>query len=61
VCPLCPGTSDVHLFGYGKGIINLDAEIAHGLSILVCPSSSWTARKLPVRRYIRVGFVRRSE
>ena len=26
-CPLCPGNSDVNLFSYGQGIINLDAEI----------------------------------
>ena len=28
--PLCPGSSDVNLFRYGEGIIDLDAEIAHG-------------------------------
>ena len=31
------------------------------LSILVWPSKSCTARKLPVRRQISVAFVRRSE
>jgi hypothetical protein len=27
-CPLCPGTSDLDLFRYRKGIIDLDAEIS---------------------------------
>jgi hypothetical protein len=26
---LCPHTSDIDLFGYGKGVVNLDAEISH--------------------------------
>ena len=29
-CPLCPGNSDINLFRYGKGIIDLDAEIPDG-------------------------------
>jgi len=28
--PLCPGISDVHLFRYGEGIINLDAQVSNG-------------------------------
>src|SRR6202040_2682278 len=31
------------------------------LSIFVCPNSSWTAGKLPVRRYMSVALVRRRE
>jgi hypothetical protein len=27
-CPLCPGISDIDLFGYRKGIIYLDAEVS---------------------------------
>jgi hypothetical protein len=26
-CPLCPGTSDVNLFRYRKGIIHLNSEV----------------------------------
>ena len=26
-CPLCPGISDINLFRYCKGVIDLDAEI----------------------------------
>src|SRR6516164_4768675 len=26
---LCPDTSDVHLFGHGERVVDLDAEIAH--------------------------------
>ena len=29
-CPLCPGISDVDLFGYREGIIHLDAEVSDG-------------------------------
>ena len=28
--PLCPGSSDINLFGYGKSIIDLDTEIPDG-------------------------------
>ena len=27
-CPLCPGISDINLFRYCQGVINLDAEIS---------------------------------
>jgi hypothetical protein len=27
--PLCPGSSDVNLLGYGKTVIDLDAKIPH--------------------------------
>jgi hypothetical protein len=27
---LCPDTSDIDLFRYGKGVVNLDAEVPHG-------------------------------
>jgi hypothetical protein len=26
-CPLCPGISDINLFRYCQGVIDLDAEI----------------------------------
>jgi hypothetical protein len=26
-CPLCPGISDINLFRYGQGVIDLNAEI----------------------------------
>ena len=29
-CLLCAGSSDVNLFRYGKGIIDLDAEVPDG-------------------------------
>ena len=28
-CPLCPGISDINLFRYRQGVIDLDAEIPH--------------------------------
>src|SRR6267154_5820752 len=28
-CPLCPGISDINLFRYCQGVIDLDAEIPH--------------------------------
>ena len=27
VCPLCPGISDINLFRYCQGVIDLDAQI----------------------------------
>src|SRR4051794_30422988 len=29
-CPLCPSMSDINLFCYCQGVIDLDAEIPHG-------------------------------
>ena len=29
-CPLCPGISDINLFRYREGIIDLDAEVSDG-------------------------------
>jgi hypothetical protein len=29
-CPLCPGFSDVNLFGYRQRIIHLDTEVSDG-------------------------------
>jgi hypothetical protein len=29
-CPLCPGISDVDLFSYREGIIDLDTEVSNG-------------------------------
>ena len=28
-CPLCPGSSDINLFRYCQGVIDLDAEVSH--------------------------------
>jgi hypothetical protein len=28
-CPLCPGDSDINLFGNRERVVNLDAEIAY--------------------------------
>jgi len=27
---LCPDASDIDLFGYGKGVVNLDAKVPYG-------------------------------
>jgi len=33
---LCPGSSDVDLFGYGESVVDLNAEVAHrALDLLV--------------------------
>ena len=29
-CPLCPGISDINLFSYREGIIDLDAKVSNG-------------------------------
>jgi hypothetical protein len=29
-CPLCPGISDINLFSYREGIIDLNAEVSNG-------------------------------
>jgi hypothetical protein len=29
-CPLCPGISDINLFRYCQGVVDLDAEIPDG-------------------------------
>jgi hypothetical protein len=39
-CPFCRGISDIHLFRYRQGVIDLNAEIPDRASILVCPSRS---------------------
>jgi hypothetical protein len=44
-CPLCPSISDINMFCYCQSVFNFDAEM-----ILVWPSRSWTALRLPVRR-----------
>jgi hypothetical protein len=36
-CLLCPGNSDINLFRYGKGIIDLDAEVPDGAFDLGVP------------------------
>jgi hypothetical protein len=36
-CLLCPGNSDVNLFRYGKGIIDLDAKVPDGAFDLCVP------------------------
>jgi len=40
-CLLCPGYSDINLFRYGKGIINLD---------LCMPEQELHGSQIPVRR-----------
>jgi len=40
--------SDINLLGYGKSIIDLDAEIPNRTFYLRV--ANWTARRLPVRR-----------
>jgi len=42
--------ADINLFRYCQGVIHFDAQISDLLSILVCPSKSWTALRFPVRR-----------
>jgi hypothetical protein len=37
---LCPGTSDINLFRYGKSIIDFDAEISNGALDLGVPQQS---------------------
>ena len=40
-----PSTSDIDLFGYGKGVVNFDTEVAHRALDLLMPQ--------------RVGFILR--
>ena len=40
-----PSTSDIDLFGYGKGVVDFDTEVAHGALDLLMPQ--------------RVGFILR--
>ena len=37
---LCPRSSDVDLFGYGKSVIDLNAEVAHRTLNLLVPQQS---------------------
>ena len=39
-CPLCPGISDVDLFRYREGIINLNAEVSDGAFDFGVPEQS---------------------
>ncbi len=39
-CLLCPGNSDINLFFYGKGIINLNAEVPDSAFDLCVPERS---------------------
>jgi hypothetical protein len=32
-----PGTSDIDLFGYGKGVVDFDTEVAHRAADLLMP------------------------
>ena len=41
--PLCPGSSDVDLFGYGERVIDFNAEISDGALDLGMPNSSCMA------------------
>src|SRR5262245_14500619 len=52
-CPLCPGNSDVNLFRYGEGVVDLDAEIAHGACYVtrtVCALRDCTGSRTPMAR-----------
>ncbi len=60
VCPFCPSISDISLFRYRQSVVHFDAEISDRAFDLVWPSRSGTALRVPVRRYTRVAFVRRS-
>src|SRR5262249_45996125 len=42
--PLCPGSSDLNLLGYGKSVIDLDAKIPRRTFEFFMPN---TARRLP--------------
>jgi hypothetical protein len=39
-CPLCPGISDINLFRYGQGVIDLNAEIPDRAFDLGMPEQS---------------------
>ena len=39
-CPLCPGISDINLFRYCQGVIDLDAEIPDRAFDLGVPEQS---------------------
>jgi hypothetical protein len=39
-CPLCPGISDINLFRYCQGVIDLDAEISDRAFDLGMPEQS---------------------
>jgi hypothetical protein len=39
-CPLCPGISDINLFRYCQGVIDLDAEIPDRAFDLGMPEQS---------------------
>ena len=40
-CPLCPGISDINLFRYGQGVIDLNAEIPDRAFNLGMCESAW--------------------
>src|SRR5215471_13424375 len=35
--PLCPGASDINLFGYGEGVVALNAQVAHRAHYFLVP------------------------
>jgi hypothetical protein len=35
--PLCPGTSDVNLFGYGEGVVDFNAQVTHRALYFLVP------------------------
>ena len=49
-CPLCPGISDINLFRYCQGVIDLDAEIPDRTFDLGMPEQELDSLRLPVRR-----------
>lgn len=42
------GSSYLGVFGESERVFHVDAEIADRVSILLCPSRIWTARRFPV-------------
>jgi hypothetical protein len=45
--PLCPGTSDVDLFSYCQGIVDLDAKVTHGAFDLRMAEQQLYSTKIP--------------
>ena len=59
-CPLSPGTSDVNLFRYCQGVIDLDAEIPDGAFDLGMPEQELDSPEI-ARPSIDQGSFRASQ
>jgi hypothetical protein len=44
--PLCPGRSDVDLFGYGESVVDLNSEIPHRALNLLVPQQKLHCRQI---------------